>query len=157
MKILMVCLGNICRSPLAEGIMRSKLEQHNLSYQVDSAGTGNWHQGEPPDHRSIKIAAENGIDISKQIARGLIASDFEKFDVIFAMDQSNLQTLTERAQNDEQRLKLKLLLKEADYNGSFEVPDPYYGNLNNFRELFKMLDESCAILVQQWKSAIYKK
>lgn len=153
----MVCLGNICRSPLAEGIMRSKLKEHNLPYEVDSAGTGNWHQGEAPDHRSIKIAAENGIDISKQIARGFTSSDFEEFDVIFAMDQSNLQTLNDRAKNEEQRSKLKLFLKEANYIDSIEVPDPYYGNLNNFREVFKMLDESCETLVQQWKSTTYKK
>lgn len=157
MKILMVCLGNICRSPLAEGIMRSKLMKHKLPFIVDSAGTGNWHQGEAPDHRSIKIAAENGIDISKQIARGLVASDFDEFDIIYVMDQSNQQTLLERALNEQQRSKIKLLLKEANYDGALEVPDPYYGNLNNFREVYEMLNQSCEYIVQQWNSASYKK
>jgi protein-tyrosine phosphatase len=157
MKILMVCLGNICRSPLAEGIMRSKIQKYNLPFVVDSAGTGNWHQGEAPDHRSIKIAAENGIDISKQIARGFVASDFDDFDIIYAMDQSNHQTLFDRALNEQHQLKIKLLLKEANYNGSSEVPDPYYGNMNDFRQVFEMLNKSCEDLVQQWNSATYNK
>ena len=142
MKILMVCLGNICRSPLAEGIMKSKLDKYNLPYSVDSAGTGNWHEGESPDHRSVKIALENGVDISKQKARGFISVDFDRFDLIYVMDKSNLTTLKDRTSNSEHHAKISLIMN-AKHKTDKEVPDPYYGNLNDFRDVYSMFDEIC--------------
>ncbi len=142
MKILMVCLGNICRSPLAEGIMKSKLDKYNLPYLVDSAGTGNWHEGESPDHRSVKIAQENGVDISKQKARGFISDDFDRFDLIYVMDKSNLTTLKDRTPNNAHHAKISLIM-DAKHKTGKEVPDPYYGNLNDFRNVYSMLDEIC--------------
>lgn len=142
MKILMVCLGNICRSPLAEGIMKAKLEKHHLPYSVDSAGTGNWHEGESPDHRSVKIAMENGVNISQQRARGFKPEDFDRFDRIYVMDKSNLQTLIDRTSEATHHAKIKLIMDEGSEIGK-EVPDPYYGNLSDFRDVYKMLDEIC--------------
>jgi protein-tyrosine phosphatase len=97
MKILMVCLGNICRSPLAQGILEHKLKERNLDWKVDSAGTGGWHSGEKPDKRSISIAKKYGIDISKQQARKLNGYDLENFDILYAMDASNLQDIKKLA------------------------------------------------------------
>ncbi len=142
MKILMVCLGNICRSPLAEGIMKAKLDKYNLPYSVDSAGTGNWHEGESPDHRSVKIALENGVDISNQRARGFNPEDFDRFDLIYAMDKSNLNTLKDRTTNTAHHAKIRLIMDAMSKTGK-EVPDPYYGNLNDFRDVYCMLDEIC--------------
>ena len=142
MKILMVCLGNICRSPLAEGIMKAKLEKYQLPYSVDSAGTGNWHEGEAPDKRSIEIAKENGIDISHQRARAFKAEDFERFDLIYVMDNNNLTTLKERTKEASHKGKIQLILDAMSKSGK-EVPDPYYGNLNDFRYVYKALDEIC--------------
>ena len=133
MKILMVCLGNICRSPLAEGIMRSKL---NEDFFVDSAGTGDWHVGQLPDKRSIAIAKTYGIDISSQRARQFQTDDFEAFDQIFVMDASNFKNVVALAQTDEHRKKVRLILNEID------VPDPYYGGDEGFENVFRMLDEA---------------
>lgn len=133
MKILMVCLGNICRSPLAEGIMRSKLNQ---DFFVDSAGTGDWHVGQSPDKRSVSVAKKYGIDISAQIARQFQPEDFEEFDRIFVMDASNLKNVLTLAKTDEQRNKVRLILNEKD------VPDPYYGGDEGFENVFQMLDKA---------------
>ncbi|MDD3771218.1 MAG: low molecular weight protein-tyrosine-phosphatase [Weeksellaceae bacterium] len=134
MKILMVCLGNICRSPMAEGILRSKLSD---DFEVDSAGTGNWHAGEAPDFRAITVAKRKGVDISKLKARQFKISDFEKFDVIFAMDKSNYSNIIALAKNQEQKNKVKMLLDK-----DMEVPDPYYGNEKEFEDVFQLLDAS---------------
>ena len=149
MKILMVCLGNICRSPLAEGIMRHKIQQRQLEgWVVDSAGTGNWHSGELPDQRSIATARKYAIDITDQRARQFQPADFDRFDLILAMDKSNFKDLLSLATNDEHRSKVNLILSVA-YPGSHEqVPDPYWDN-NGFEPVFRLLDEACeAILVQ---------
>ena len=133
MKILMVCLGNICRSPLAEGILQSKLTD---GFTVDSAGTGDWHVGNSPDERSIAVAKKYGIDISKQRARQFQLDDFEKFDLIFVMDQSNFENVLKLTKNDEQRQKVKLIL------GDQNVPDPYYGGEEGFENVYQLLDEA---------------
>jgi protein-tyrosine phosphatase len=146
MKILMVCLGNICRSPLAEGIMKAKLDKYNFPYSVDSAGTGNWHEGEAPDHRSVKIALENGVDISEQRARGFRQEDFDRFDRIYVMDKSNYRTLVDRTSELSHHAKIKLIMDEGNEIGK-EVPDPYYGNLNDFRDVYRMLDDICEEIV----------
>jgi protein-tyrosine phosphatase len=140
-KILMVCLGNICRSPLAEGILASKLP--NSNFYIDSAGTGNWHIGKSPDHRSIAVAKKNGIDISKQKCRQFAIQDFENFDIIYAMDASNFDDLMVLAPNKISKQKVKLILDEVFPNENVDVPDPYYGTENGFNQVFLMLDEAC--------------
>jgi protein-tyrosine phosphatase len=144
MKILMVCLGNICRSPLAEGIMRHHAAQGGLEWAVDSAGTGHWHAGQPPDPRSIAVARRHGLDISEQRARQFQILDFERFDQIFVMDTQNLRDVLRQAQSESQRAKVSLLL---DQNRS--VPDPYYDADEGFEHVFQMLDAACARFVAQ--------
>ena len=140
-KVLMVCLGNICRSPLAHGILESLLPD-NLFY-IDSAGTANYHIGESPDQRSIDVAKLNNIDISSQSARQFKISDFNTFDIIYAMDESNYQNLTQLARNQEDKNKIKLILDSSQNYSSQNVPDPYYGNFSNFEEVFMIINEAC--------------
>jgi protein-tyrosine phosphatase len=130
----MVCLGNICRSPLAEGILKSKLPQDRFS--VESAGTAGYHIGRAPDSRSIEVAAENGIDISSQKARKFSPDDFDRFDKIFVMDRSNLRNVKQMALTPEDQNKVTLLLENV------EVPDPYYGNENGFKKVFDLIDQA---------------
>ncbi len=132
----MVCLGNICRSPLAEGIMQEK-----LNWEVDSAGTGGWHHGEKPDRRSISVANSNGIDISRQRARQFSKADFIEFDLIFAMDKSNYKDLLQLAPDPAARSKVWLIL-DAAYGQPLEVADPYYDE-DAFEPTFRLLDEAC--------------
>ena len=134
MKILMVCLGNICRSPMAEGIMR-KLGGDKI--EVDSAGTAGYHIGSQPDKRMIATAFEHGIDISNLTARQFQADDFDLFDVIFAMDSSNYRDIISLAKNDIDKQKVKMMLE----NGY--VPDPYYGGDEGFEHVYQLLHESC--------------
>ncbi|MEI6312074.1 MAG: low molecular weight protein-tyrosine-phosphatase [Bacteroidota bacterium] len=151
MKILMVCLGNICRSPLAQGILEDKIKKHGLNWQVDSAGTGGWHSGELPDRRSIQVAKKYSIDLSIQRARKLNGYDLENFDLIFAMDKSNLQDIQKLAQNQEELKKIKLILNESHPNENLIVPDPYY-NDNGFEEVYHLLDEACNSIIQNYTS-----
>lgn len=137
----MVCLGNICRSPLAEGIMQEKIKQRQLNWEVDSAGTGGWHHGEKPDRRSISVANSNGIDISRQRARQFSKADFIEFDLIFAMDKSNYKDLLQLAPDPAARSKVWLIL-DAAYGQPLEVADPYYDE-DAFEPTFRLLDEAC--------------
>jgi protein-tyrosine phosphatase len=146
-KILMVCLGNICRSPLAEGILTSKLPKDK--FLVDSAGTGSWHIGRQPDERSIAVAKKHNINISKQRGRQFTKSDFETFDYIYVMDNSNYQDVIYLADNEEQTKKVQLILNELFPNENVDVPDPYYGVANGFEVVFNMLDETCDIIAQK--------
>lgn len=148
-RVLMVCLGNICRSPLAEGILRSKVDSKEVF--IDSAGTGSWHIGHPPDTRSVRVASKYEIDISTQRGRQFTHGDFEKFDRIFVMDRDNLSTVLEMAQNEEQRNKVELLLNMAYPGMNREVPDPYHEGADAFEAVFKMLDEACEILCKNLK------
>jgi protein-tyrosine phosphatase len=145
-KILMVCLGNICRSPLAEGILKSKLNTD--FYIVDSAGTSAYHIGELPDHRSIAIAKKNGIDISNQRARKFIANDFNEFDLIYAMDIENYHNICSLSTNKSNLLKVKLILNEINPLKDLSVPDPYYGGDFGFENVYKMLDKACSIITK---------
>jgi len=129
----MVCLGNICRSPLAEGIMRSKLGKE---YFVDSAGTGSWHVGQAPDKRSIAVAKKYGIEISHLRARQFQVKDFDEFDYILAMDSSNYRDILSLARSEEDRMKVRLILHDQD------VPDPYYGGEDGFELVYQLLDEA---------------
>ena len=146
-KILMVCLGNICRSPLAEGILASKLPKNK--FKVDSAGTGSWHVGHKPDDRSVAVAKKNKINISDQKGRQFRKSDFDSFDYIYVMDNSNYNDVIELAENQEQKLKVQLILDELFPNEKVDVPDPYFGLPNGFEIVYNMLDEVCDIIAKK--------
>lgn len=150
MKILMVCLGNICRSPLAEGILKQKVAQNQLSWEVDSAGTGSWHVGERPDPRSISIAASNGIDISGQRARQIQPADLEEFDLILAMDSSNYNDILKiDANNKLTNGRLDLIMNFLSPGKNINVPDPYW-NDDGFQQVFNMLDKACDRIIQKF-------
>jgi len=146
-KILMVCLGNICRSPLAEGILRSKLDENY--FFVDSAGIGNWHQGETPDQRSIEVARKHGLDISNQKARQFSTTDFDIFDYIYAMDQNNYNNLIALSQNQQAKNKVKMIANEIFENQNIEIPDPYWGTIDDFEYVYQMLDKICTKIVEK--------
>ena len=148
MKILMVCLGNICRSPLAEGILKSKLPDN---FFVDSAGTGGWHAGEQPDPRSIAIAKDNGIDISLQRARQFTKNDFKTFDRIYAMDNSNFESILAQSGTQTDSNKVSLILNELYPDENLDVPDPYYGGAQGFKNVYEMLDAACECIAQKIK------
>ena len=143
----MVCLGNICRSPLAEGILTSKTK--NTSVKVDSAGTAGYHIGSPPDIRSIDIAKKYGIDLKNQRARKFNREDFNNFDIIYAMDINNYRDLRFLAKNQQQKKKIRLILNEIN-PGLFEsVPDPYYGDKNGFQDVYNILNMACNKIANQ--------
>ena len=144
-KVLMVCLGNICRSPLAEGILKSKLEE--ATFHVDSAGTASYHIGKKPDNRSISIAKRYGIDISQQRCRQFTYKDFSDFDLIFAMDRSNYENIIALANNKNEIAKVNLLLHKSDSINK-EVPDPYYGGDDGFEEVFHLIDSAYNIIAK---------
>lgn len=143
-RILMVCLGNICRSPLAEGILASKLPEGK--FRVDSAGTGNYHVGKQPDARSINIAKKNGLDISTQCARQFSVDDYAIYDYIFVMDHSNLRDVLRLAPNENAKQKVSLVLEDLFPGENVDVPDPYFGLENGFTTVYEMLDEVCDLI-----------
>ena len=143
----MVCLGNICRSPLAEGILQHKIDHLGLDWEVDSAGTSGFHAGEKPDKRSILVAEENGINISDQKARRFSVSDFDNFDIIYAMDNSNYDNILKLARSDSDKSKVKLILNEVFPNENLDVPDPYYGQHDGFEGVFEILNRSIKCLI----------
>lgn len=149
-KILMVCLGNICRSPLAEGILASKLPKDKFT--VDSAGTGPWHIGNSPDKRSIAIAKKNNLDISIQKGRQFNSIDFDNFDYIFVMDKSNYNDVISLAKNEEQKAKVQIILNELYPNENVDVPDPYFGMDNGFQIVYEMLDDVCELIAKKLKA-----
>ncbi|TVZ53443.1 low molecular weight protein-tyrosine-phosphatase [Dokdonia sp. Hel_I_53] len=146
-KILMVCLGNICRSPLAEGILRSKLDDKN--FEVDSVGTGSWHVGNSPDARSIKVGAKHNIDISHLRGRQLSKEDLEKFDHIYVMDQNNLDDVLEMTTTDEQKRKVLMVLDAVFPTEKVDVPDPYNGTIEDFERVYEMLEEASNVIAKQ--------
>jgi protein-tyrosine phosphatase len=146
----MICLGNICRSPLAEGILASKLPKNK--FKVDSAGTGTWHVGHKPDDRSVAVAKKNKINIADQKGRLFSKSDFDSFDYIYVMDNSNYNHVIELAENQEQKLKVKLILDELFPNEKVDVPDPYFGLPNGFEIIYNMLDEVCEVIAKKLKA-----
>lgn len=151
MKVLMVCLGNICRSPLAEGILQHKATQNGLTIQVDSAGTINRHEGELPDPRSIAVAKNYKIDLTNQRSRPLKLTDFETFDTIYVMDESNYTDVIALAKNEGHKAKVKMILNEVYPNENRKVPDPYFGGDEGFEEVYQMLDEACELIIDQLK------
>jgi len=148
MKILMVCLGNICRSPLAHGILESKLPK---GWSVDSAGTSGWHEGERPDTRSILEARNNGIDIDHQRSRKVTVDDFERFDVLFAMDSSNYSNLVQLAPDAKSAEKIRLIMNEVYPGENRQVPDPYTGGQSGFSEVYSMLEYAIDAFIENNK------
>lgn len=146
-RILMVCLGNICRSPLAEGVLQSKLS--SKYFFVDSAGTAAYHSGESPDHRSIKIAKKYGIDLTNQRARQFTSEDFLKFDLIYAMDKQNYQNICSLAKDDSEIKKVRMILNEKNSQLNLSVPDPYYGGDDGFENVYQMLNEICELIAKR--------
>ncbi|CDF80097.1 protein tyrosine phosphatase [Formosa agariphila KMM 3901] len=148
-KILMVCLGNICRSPLAEGILRSKLPYED--FVVDSAGTSNYHIGSNPDNRSITVGNKYGINISNLMGRQFSVRDFDEFDIIYAMDAANYRDILHLARNEADKSKVKMILNEVYPNQNYDVPDPYHGGTHGFENVYKMLDEACDVIADKLK------
>lgn len=148
MKILMVCLGNICRSPLAHGLLEKKLGE---GYEVDSAGTGSYHIGSAPDARSIAVAKKYGIDISTQTARQIKQEDLENYDRIYAMDRSNLKNIQNLTDNPDLKKKVRLILPDDATLGLDEVPDPYYETDHHFEEVYQMLDRVTTTIAKEIK------
>lgn len=148
MRILMVCLGNICRSPMAHGILEEMIEEEGLDWTVDSAGTGSWHVGEPPDPRSVDESARNNIDISHLRGRQLKREDFDNFDLILVMDDSNYQNALKLA-GDQQKHKLKKLMDYHPKKDLTEVPDPYFEG--GFDGVFRMIETACEQLIEEHK------
>jgi len=144
MKILMVCLGNICRSPLAHGVLQHLADERGLNWTIDSAGIGGWHVGNPPDRRAIAVAKRHGIDIRQQRAQQFHDDHFEAFDHIFVMDRANLQNLMARAKTARQRERIQLFLTDR------EVPDPYYDN-NLFEPVCQLITQRCNELIEMGK------
>ncbi|WP_036385446.1 low molecular weight protein-tyrosine-phosphatase [Muricauda sp. MAR_2010_75] len=145
-KVLMVCLGNICRSPLAEGILQSKVDSDIVF--VDSAGTAGYHVGNPPDPRSVAVARKHGLDISFQKCRRFSRADFREFDLIYVMDRSNFSDIANLAHNQQEAEKIKLLLSEVNV-GIQEVPDPYHGGTKGFEDVYQMIDLACEAIAKK--------
>lgn len=147
MNILMVCLGNICRSPLAEGIMKTKVP---ADFLIDSAGTISLHEGKHPDKRAVETAAQHGIDISKQRSRPITAADFEKFDKIYCMGIDVMADVVSKARTEKQRQKVSLFLEVLGDHENAEVPDPYWGGTDEFEHVFQLLEAGCSKIAAQF-------
>ena len=143
----MVCLGNICRSPLAEGILKLKVDSQK--YFIDSAGTGSYHLGSPPDSRSIAVSRKNNLDISYQRCRQFGVSDFDEFDIIYVMDNSNKRDVLALARDENDKAKVKMILNEIFPNENVDVQDPYLGGDQGFEKVYKLLEEACSIIAQK--------
>ena len=150
-KILMVCLGNICRSPIAEGILRHKAERANLDIHIDSAGTSNYHIGDHPDKRTILNAKQHQIDISGLCARQFSVADFDAFDHIFVMDSSNYADVISLARTEKDKHKVELILNRVYPNSNMSVPDPYFGGEQGFENVFILLDKACDVIIESLK------
>ena len=152
MKVLMVCLGNICRSPIADGLLRQKVNEERLNVEVDSAGTIGLHAGSAPDSRMITTAKNRGTDISFLKARQFTAADFEQFDVIFAMDKNNKRDILSLAKTNADKQKVHLLLSEISDQEEANVPDPYYGTSKDFEHVYDLVDKATNTIIQKIKN-----
>ena len=149
MKVLMVCLGNKCRSPLAQGILEHKIRKAGLGWQIDSAGTGGWHIGQQPDIRSQEVARKHGIDISAQCVRKIHPADIADFDLIYCMDSSNYNDVIAMCHNETEEAKIKLIMNELEPGKNIDVPDPYYDGAAGFEHVYQMLDKACDAIVDK--------
>ena len=142
-RLLMVCLGNICRSPMAEGILRHKAQERGIDIEHDSCGTSNYHIAEAPDDRAVDKMAQYGIDISDLRARQFKSKDFDEFDRIYVMDQSNYRDVIRMADSEEKKAKVKMILNEIHPGSDSPVPDPWFGGMDGFESVYQLLELSC--------------
>jgi protein-tyrosine phosphatase len=149
MKILMVCLGNICRSPIAHGLLQHKADMLGLNWKIDSAGTSNWHEGELPNPKSIAVMKANGIDITYQRSRPITKDDLEDFDIIYVMDSSNYQNVCAMANTEAEKEKIKLIMNEVTPGQNQEVPDPYGLSEAHYQEVYDMLDAATDKIIER--------
>jgi protein-tyrosine phosphatase len=150
MKVLMVCLGNICRSPMAQGILEHKVKEKGLAWTVDSAGTTGGHAGLSPDSRAMEVAHTHGIDISAQECRRIRYADITGFDIIYCMDSSNLVNVRDLCHTLEEEARVKLIMDECDPGKKISVPDPYYGGgTTGFENVYQMLDRACDAIIEK--------
>jgi len=154
MKILMVCLGNICRSPLAEGILQNKSDQAGLQWQVDSAGTNGLHNGESPHPLSQKVAKQHGIDISRQRSRRLVKEDFDRYDMLYAMAGDVVEEMKWIAKDKFNSAKVQLLMDEVYPGQNRDVPDPWYGGEEGYHDVFELIDKACDALLQNHQQSL---
>jgi protein-tyrosine phosphatase len=152
MKILMVCLGNICRSPLAEGILKEKTKKLGLNWEISSAGTSGYHIGCPPHEFSQKVGLLNGIDISDQCCRQLVKTDILEFDRIYVMDSSNYNDVRRISGEHWQAEKVELIMNELYPGKNMNVPDPWYGGEDGYHEVYKMLDQACEAILEKYSN-----
>tara|TARA_R110002049_G_scaffold197096_2_gene366768 strand:+ start:5252 stop:5713 length:462 start_codon:yes stop_codon:yes gene_type:complete len=152
MKVLMVCLGNICRSPVAEGLLRQRAQEQEISLKVDSAGTSNYHIGEQPDSRSMAHAKSKGTNISDLRARQFTVEDFDQFDQIFVMDYSNYENVAKLARNEDDLKKVDLLLNQLYPGENQSVPDPYFGGDEGFEQVYNMVDAAVGIYLKKLRN-----
>lgn len=152
MRILMVCLGNICRSPLAEGILQHKAQQAGFNWTIASAGTSNWHAGEAPHQLSQKVSLQHGIDISHQKARQFKQEDMMHYDRIYVMDSSNYADVRQIAGNAWNEEKVELLLNEIYPDENRGVPDPWYGEEEGYHQVFELISNACTIIIEKYSS-----
>lgn len=146
----MVCLGNICRSPLAHGILQHKVDQLGLNAQIDSAGTNGFHNGELPDSRSMEIALTKGIDISYQRSRQIKRSDLANYDLIYVMDSSNYNNVLRLANSEQEKNKIIMIMNELEPGRNINVPDPYYGGEEGFKNVYEMLDKATDKIIEKY-------
>ena len=156
MKILMVCLGNICRSPLAEGVLKHKAKQAGLNWTVESAGTNGYHTGEPPHLLSQKVARLNGIDICEQKARDFVKEDFERYDKIYAMADDVIDDIRHIAKEKYDPAKVELFLNELYPGKNASVPDPWYGLEPGYHEVYKLIEATCEKIIAKYAAPSLK-
>ena len=154
-RVLFLCLGNICRSPLAEGVFRKKIEEAGLAeqFEIDSAGTGPWHAGEPPDARMRATARKNGVDLSAIRGRQLTKADLDRFDHIFAMDKSNLHDALFLDPGGDHGTRIRLFREFDPDPGDYQVPDPYYGGPSGFDHVYAIVDRTAQALLERLNTA----
>jgi protein-tyrosine phosphatase len=152
MKVLMVCLGNICRSPMADGLLRKKVAEQDLDVEVDSAGTGDWHVGKAPDDRMRETGKQFGVPIDHLRGRQFETADFQRFDRIYVMDKNNYKNVISLASSQEDRKKVELILNVSHPGKDLEVPDPYFGGDEGFKNVFELLDAATDIIIEEIKN-----
>lgn len=152
MNILMVCTGNICRSPMAEGLMNKKIQEHGLHASVDSCGFESFHLGDNPDYRATRIMKKNGIDISGHVMRLFRQQDFDDFDLIYVMDQTHYRNVMRYARNDADRQKVDFIMNVTGDGSDSIVPDPYYGDESDFNLTFRLLDRATDAIARNLKN-----
>jgi protein-tyrosine phosphatase len=149
MKILMVCLGNICRSPLAEGILTQKAKKQNLNWKIESAGTNGFHNGEAPHKLSQKVAMKHGVDICRQISRKFVAEDFDRFDKIYVMAADVLKDVKRIAGSKFNANKIDYFLNELNKGKNEDVPDPWFGGEDGYDEVYELIEKTCEAIVRK--------